>query len=1151
MTSNRLRRRLAALRKRACRSLDGRPVLPGCYDRALLFGGGVLLSLAVVGATSVGIAHRFERSVDSWRSAFLAQREFVNSSVERSQVRLRHMVDTYESLRHVHERDPVPVEHYRRMLERARGVVTTQQDLGAAPFTILSTLSQPADSERLAMSLQLVREISPGSLLRVRDAAGDVGGFVYTEDRRFLAVWPPLSDTAIADIRNDGIERTIARYVEHTDAELRRHSDDSLPRDRVFWVALYDSETYGTLVKHYAAPIYNGRERTAVLAVTLPATEIPRLFQPAGHDPDFFLVSRDRKHLIGLDATNPRRTRWLTALHAFPPVFDVPDDRVHLVRRGTDFFLMRRVAGPDWIAVSAFDGYLIATNLKGPISSALLLGAIVLMAQWTFIIAIDRLVLGPLRTRARRVFESEAFGRTVLATAPVGLSVFDPVTRRVVMQNDIARALVSASPDAGRFYRRLLDYRTPRRRGLRAGDRRSPALASTDALRTVETSVVTADGRRRELSVALTRVRYREQEVMLCSLTDISRQKETVRLLRRARQTADEASRAKSMLVATISHEIRTPLYGALGNLELLAMEPLDSSQAARVASVRRSFDTLLALVDDLLDFSKAEAHELTLYDERFRLDDVVERCAQTLAPTITAKGLRFSCLIEPAVAGYWRGDGRRVMQILTNLLGNACKFTEQGMITMRAGVTRASGVGEFVVLSVADSGIGISASRHARIFEPFMQADGSIGRRFGGTGLGLSLCRRLAELMGGRIDVKSAEGRGAAFSVHLPLARDVPDVAVDEPPAEFAFDQIVLACEQGAWQAALLAHLRSTLGAAVRVDQAAFDVAAMPGCARSLVVFGSHADIVPGAWQSATAAYVDVLVLSERGPFHPQRRGDGLHVTSLSAAKLALALAACGRRGAVPAPGEQPLPPRPACREHCEARILVVDDDPVSRTLMAHQMQALGYRHIDVASDGRDALANCLERPYDLVVADLCMPIMDGRELYATLRGKGMTMPVIAHTAAPDDLDNANRLGFSRLLHKPLTLECLRAALEGVLASVPLPPPVPAATGPSFVQTLRPVFAQTWSDDERALVEAVRCADAALFLQTLHRLKGALLTLGERAAGSICDVLAECVREQGIACVVERLDQFRALVARIAVPDAGQADEVRVDEFP
>ena len=1139
MRAPRFRRGLTALRKRISRSLRCQAALPGRYDRALLIGGGLLLTVSILAAAAIGIAHRFERCLDDWRAAFLAQRDFVNNSVERNQARLRHMVETYEALAHVHARDPVPAERYRELLDAGGGLVDTEEDIGAAPFSILSTLTAPADRERLAGLLRLVREVSPSSLLRLQGAADDIGGFLYTDDRRFFAAWPPLEERAREQAGSAGVSPLIDRYVARVDAELHKNDDASLRHERVFWVALYESDMYGKLVKHYAAPVYRGGERIAVLVVTVPATQIPRLFQPAVHDPDFFMVSRDRRHLLGLDESNPRRTHWARALAAKPSVLDSADERVRLVRRGADFFMIQRISGPGWVAVSAFDWHTIVANMKAPVLWTVAFASLLLAAQWAFVLTIDRFMLAPLRARARSVFESEAFGRTVLATAPVGLTVFDPSTRRIVMQNGIARGLLAALPDETHFFQSLLDKRASGRRTRRRGGRFSRATASSGAARTIEVSVAGADGRSRELSVALSQARYREREVLLCSLTDISRQKETVRLLRRARNAADQASRAKSMLIATISHEIRTPLYGALGNLELLSMEKLEPPQAARLTSVHHAFEGLLALVDDVLDLSKAEAHELELHIEPFDLVQVLERCAQTLAPSVTNKELRFLCLLDPAVDGHWQGDAQRIVQVVTNLLGNACKFTDRGAVALRATIGRTPRDADEVCISVADSGIGIAAHQRERIFEPFIQADGSIGRRFGGTGLGLSLCKRLVDLMGGRIALESEEGRGTTFTVYLPLKRAAsPCLSLDasaHSDDRFAFDSIVVACDDAAWQDALVARLSAHCGPAVAVVQGDGACVPMPGRGRSIAVLGSHENVVSPIWRSSASAYLDTVVVSERGPLHPQRGDDALHVTALSAAKLALALEHCGRHEPVPSTGTSLRHPKRARGGHRAARILVAEDDPVSRTLLAHQLEALGYRHVELTCDGWQALTECLRQPYDLVLADLCMPVMDGRSLLAALRGKGLSMPVIAHTAAPRDPDEANRRGFARVLHKPLALDTLRLALDAVLGHEPAGCELSSASS----DALRALFAKTWIEDEQRLAQATNAADTRRVLQTLHRVKGALMTLGEREVGACCDDLRDLIESHGIAAATAALGQFRERVGAIAADEA------------
>ncbi|TKC79073.1 response regulator [Trinickia terrae] len=1111
--------------------------MPGRYYRALLYGGGVVVTLSILGAGLTGVEHLFEQYFVERQHVFLYQRDLVQASVDRYQARLKQTVEAYELLWNLHDHDDVPASRYRFELEKDHGAVTTGPDVTVSPFSVLSTLTQPDDEARLAVLLRLIREISPSPVLRLRDAGYYLGGFMFTEDHRFLATWPPLPDRVLATARTGGAEPLVARYTAQVEAELAKYTDRQLREQRIFWVALYDSPMYGALVTHYAVPIYRGDRRVAVMVVTIPFTQFGQLFQSSGHDPDFFVVSRDRKHLFGLSDANPREAQWTRAVLSATKLFESADARVQIVRKGLSFFVIQRVPGPDWIAVYAFDWRKILADLHDQLLLMATLMVVVLAILWAFIVMLDRAVLAPLRSRARQVYESEAFSRTVLNTAPVGLTVFDPHTGGIVMQNEIAESLLAASPDEGGFYQRLLGGRSRKRKtGSSPYDDVAEAAETAQGVRVAEASVASADGKRREISAAFSRARYQQREVVLFGLTDISRQKATQRLLQQARRAADEANEAKSVFVATMSHEIRTPLHGALGNLELLAMADLTPMQKERVTAVRRAFDALLALVNDVLDLSKVEAQELQLHFEPFRLEDVLERCAQTFAPVITGKGLHFLCLIDPRLAGTWSGDGHRIAQILMNLLGNARKFTETGTIALRAELREATGNRAWVRLSVADSGIGIPAAQQERIFEPFAQADRSIASRYGGTGLGLSLCRRLTDLMGGRIFVESIDGEGAVFTVDLPLVRERNDEEVPRALTEVAFDTVVIACERPAWQDTLAARIKHWFPG-VRIVEARQDTALEPEYDQSIVVFGCRDDLIPDAWQEIHPLYVDTVVLSAGGPLYPERRDDAIRVTSLSAPMLRLALSACGKPDDA-LDGAPIAAPAPAAAEHREARILVAEDDPLNRTLLEHQLAALGYGHVDSVTDGKAALECCLAASYDVVVTDLGMPYMDGRELIAALRAKGIDWPVILNTAGSGDDRGAKSDGFADVLHKPVMIDRLRAALERVLGQSPpraaaLLAPQPAAPANAQMQG---VFLATWPDDEAALRDAVANVDAAAFLSRLHRLKGALLVLNERDAIACCDAMRRDVEAYGMPAIQEQVMAFWDVMAQIVV---------------
>jgi signal transduction histidine kinase/DNA-binding response OmpR family regulator len=249
--------------------------------------------------------------------------------------------------------------------------------------------------------------------------------------------------------------------------------------------------------------------------------------------------------------------------------------------------------------------------------------------------------------------------------------------------------------------------------------------------------------------------------------TDLARERDAAEA---ARVEAEAANQAKSTFLATMSHEIRTPMNGVLGMLEVLEHQGISESQRAIVATMRSSASALLRIIDDVLDFSKIEAGRLELEEAPFSLSELVGNTTEAFQPQAMAKGLRLTAQLAAGSADALIGDPVRVRQILFNLIGNAVKFTHAGSIHVRA-ATLPLGEGDHrVILTVTDTGIGISETERARLFQPFSQADSSTTRRFGGTGLGLSIVRRLTQLMGGEVKIRSQPGKGSAFTVTLQL---------------------------------------------------------------------------------------------------------------------------------------------------------------------------------------------------------------------------------------------------------------------------------------------------------------------------------------------------------------------------------------------
>ena len=239
--------------------------------------------------------------------------------------------------------------------------------------------------------------------------------------------------------------------------------------------------------------------------------------------------------------------------------------------------------------------------------------------------------------------------------------------------------------------------------------------------------------------------------------------------LERARVDAEAASRAKSEFLANMSHEIRTPLNGVIGMSELLSLTELTDKQRRYVEAVQQSGEHLLRVVNDILDFSKIEAGKLDIVVDTFRLRETVADTVASLLPLAERKGLRLSQTIDARLANDRRGDAGRLRQVLTNLVGNAVKFTEAGEVNVSVTMMDATSVR----FTITDTGIGIAEEAQSRLFQSFTQADGSMQRRYGGTGLGLAISRRLVELMGGRIGLESTVGVGTTFWFELPLPTD------------------------------------------------------------------------------------------------------------------------------------------------------------------------------------------------------------------------------------------------------------------------------------------------------------------------------------------------------------------------------------------
>jgi signal transduction histidine kinase/CheY-like chemotaxis protein len=471
-----------------------------------------------------------------------------------------------------------------------------------------------------------------------------------------------------------------------------------------------------------------------------------------------------------------------------------------------------------------------------------------------------------------------------------------------------------------------------------------------------------------------------------------------------AQREAEQANQAKSTFLATVSHEIRTPMNGVLGMVDILDHTPLNADQRDSLATIRYSASALLRIIDDILDFSKIEAGRLEL--ERIELSTVelVEGVAEALAPQAASKGLKLAAYVAPDVPERVMGDPLRLQQILFNLLGNALKFTESGSV--RLSVERAGD--SLLCIKVADTGIGLTAEQRDRLFQPFVQADNTTTRRFGGTGLGLSIVRRLAEAMGGGVSVESTHGAGSTFSVTVALEAAPAAPPGVRPPSARPLDglPLVLSLPDPAEGRAIARYLEDA-GARVVVEAT-----------------GPFVGIrLAGATNGVRVTMLDAPTNGAPGLARPWRRE----------ALVRAVARAFGR--SVPEPVVTAPPPEPA---RLGGRVLVVDDNSVNRRILARQVELAGASMTDTAAGGEEALELMRRGRYDLVLADLQMPGMDGFELASRIRAREQEadlprVPILAVTASAleDHEVKTREVGMDGLVTKPVGIEQLRATLD------------------------------------------------------------------------------------------------------------------------
>lgn len=977
------------------------------YQRVLIFGGGIVATVLVMLMLFAEVRTTLLKHRALLLQAFGSERALLLKEIDAREDAFRIVLIGAEIVwREGQHFDLAGVESYRQ--HERQWLLDSSSAL--RPQWVFGTGHEWVGDEELARFFSLATEVGRGTSLDRMVKGEVISAYFYSLQHNIVGIIPSPDLDARSTIAQDRSHflRMLTRDIDQRISVSHVEGESHHP---LYWLPPYTNPYSGERVLRIAGPIMDRGTPFAALVMEYAVLNLPRTAVPEPSRGAYLILSAQGETITASES-NYSKSAGLDEKLLDQVLRSSEERRVeHFSLDG--LVLADALGETEWRLVYYYSWRDLLASVGWQIVLQVGLTLVVLLMIWIVLLVFKLRVLRPLIRRSQQVFESEQLNRTLMETAPVGLGLLIADTGEFLLKS---RSMVQMQTRIDLQGQCLIAELVAcyQRNRTRLRESSSGQLIQEDLTIPSESNSAVS------LSVGMTSLKYRKREAVVVAFTDITTQKQLEVQLLNAKDAADRSNAAKSAFLAAMSHEIRTPLNAVMGNLELLAYAATPE-QRDRLEIVRKSSDNLLAIVSDVLDFSKIEAGELLLENIEF---DAVEVGATTLAlftPMAQAKGLTLRGELGDAIACPMMGDPTRFSQILNNLLSNAIKFTEQGEVILRLKVDVR---GKQLWAEVEDTGIGMSEVQILDAFRAFSQTDATISRRYGGTGLGLTLCLRLAEAMGGRLSVRSSQGEGTLFRIFLPLGERFQGVA----PVLFDRQRIVLLTAARAWQQYLVAVLENwNLQISSFQHPAQIDEETLAG-SDALIIWGERDTWHPRDEENLVDGANWLIDCRADGPVEPLLAGHVLKASSYGLKGVARALEHILL--------EEPLSSRAVQPQASTIRlkVLVAEDNPVNGRLFEEQLQMLGC-DVEVVPDGLEALAWLEHRLCDLLITDLSMPRLDGYGLAKAVRQRWPQLPVIAATASitVQEQDRCRGAGIERVLGKPLSLSGLRKALEDI----------------------------------------------------------------------------------------------------------------------